>query len=347
MAGRTPRPWFRSSKNAWYVHLNGNTIRLGRDKGEAFRTFHRLMAGVEPHAPTSQVAVVQGGVTFGELIARYLDDLGRRVTPRTLAVAKWYLGPVVSACGRLEVGRQNRHRFEAAVLHRPTWGPTTANHVLSRMAAAFNWAEREGLIPANPIKGVRKPSARSRGTDALVAEADYRRLYDAAPPYLKDVLLALHDTGARPCEVLTAEARHFDPAGAVWVLDRHKTAHVTGRPRLIFLTPAVVEVCTRLAWRHPIGPLFRTARGRPFPPGYYLARLVREVAGRAGVSGVTPYSLRHTFATDALAAGVPDAQVAELLGHTGTAMLHRHYAHLTGKARVLRDALTRVRQVDG
>jgi integrase len=176
-----------------------------------------------------------------------------------------------------------------------------------------------------------------------VAEADYRRLYDTAPPYLKDVLLTLHDTGARPCEVLTVEARQFDPAGAVWVLDRHKTAHVTGRPRVVFLTPAVVEVCTRLAKRYSTGPLFRTAWGRQFPPGYYLARLVREVARRAGVSGVTPYSLRHTFATDALAAGVPDAQVAELLGHTGTAMLHRHYAHLTGKARVMRAALGQVR----
>jgi hypothetical protein len=32
-----------------------------------------------------------------------------------------------------------------------------------------------------------------------------------------------------------------------------------------------------------------------------------------------------------------------LLGHQGTAMLHRHYAHLGAKVKVLREALGRVR----
>ena len=58
---------------------------------------------------------------------------------------------------------------------------------------------------------------------------------------------------------------------------------------------------------------------------------------------VSPYGYRHSFATDALANGVPDAHVAELLGHSGTAMLHKHYAHLGAKARVLREALEVVR----
>jgi hypothetical protein len=52
---------------------------------------------------------------------------------------------------------------------------------------------------------------------------------------------------------------------------------------------------------------------------------------------------RHAFATDALANGVPDVQVAELLGHSGTAMLHRHYAHLGARAKALRESLGRVR----
>ena len=52
---------------------------------------------------------------------------------------------------------------------------------------------------------------------------------------------------------------------------------------------------------------------------------------------------RHTCATDALAHGVPDAQVAELLGHSGTAMLHKHYGHLTARAKALREALGKVR----
>jgi integrase len=67
---------------------------------------------------------------------------------------------------------------------------------------------------------------------------------------------------------------------------------------------------------------------------------------RAGVKAVA-YGYRHTFATQALASGVPDAHVAALLGHSGTVMLHKHYSHLTSKATVLHEALASVSAVDG
>ena len=56
-----------------------------------------------------------------------------------------------------------------------------------------------------------------------------------------------------------------------------------------------------------------------------------------------PYGDRHGLATDGLADGVADAQVAELLGHSGTAILQRHYAHLGTRAKALRDAPDTIR----
>jgi integrase len=67
-------------------------------------------------------------------------------------------------------------------------------------------------------------------------------------------------------------------------------------------------------------------------------RLQRKLGIRAAA-----YGLRHTFATDALARGVPDAQVAALLRHSGTTMLHKHYSRLTAQSQALREALGRVR----
>ena len=75
-----------------------------------------------------------------------------------------------------------------------------------------------------------------------------------------------------------------------------------------------------------------------------IAHRLKKFCKRAGVRHLIPYGYRHTFATSALAAGVPDAQVAALLGHSGTAMLHRHYSHLTSQAQALRAALARVRK---
>jgi hypothetical protein len=54
-----------------------------------------------------------------------------------------------------------------------------------------------------------------------------------------------------------------------------------------------------------------------------------------------PYALRHTFATEALAAGVSIFQLARLMG-ASTEMIDRHYGHLVPDSEdVLRDLLTR------
>jgi integrase len=337
MAGRIPRPWYRKGKQAWYVELNGRTIRLGKTKREAYKLFSELQAGVQ------QFPTVGSDTTVAGLVGLYLDDLSRRVGSRTLYVAKCYLNPVLAVCGPIKVRQLRRQHVEEAIRRHAEWNESTQFHVTCRIVAAFNWAVREGMIPANPLKGIHRPQPCSRGTQTLITPEEYQKLYDAAPEYLRHVLFAMQQTGCRPCEVLTVAAKDFDAESGVWVLQRHKTAHETGRPRIVYLTPKLVELCKLLENRNPTGPLFRRHSGKPFPPAYYLARLVRNLRTKLGIRGAIPYSLRHTFATDALANGVPDAHVAELLGHNGTAMLHKHYAHLSGRAAVLRTALAEVR----
>jgi hypothetical protein len=62
---RSPvKPWYRASKDAWYVEFNGKQIRLanGRDNEKAtFKAFCKLMAngsGKLPEADTLRVATV-------------------------------------------------------------------------------------------------------------------------------------------------------------------------------------------------------------------------------------------------------------------------------------------------
>ena len=59
----------------------------------------------------------------------------------------------------------------------------------------------------------------------------------------------------------TAAEVHLD--AAVWVLPEHKTKKKIGKPRVVYLTPAMVELTRKLAKRHPEGPLFRNSRGKP------------------------------------------------------------------------------------
>jgi integrase len=81
-------------------------------------------------------------------------------------------------------------------------------------------------------------------------------------------------------------------------------------------------------------------RGPGFPG--YAAGAIAAFAHMRSCLDIA-YGYRHTFATDGLASGLPETHVAELLGHGSTAMLHKHYAHLTAKAGVLRNAAALVR----
>jgi hypothetical protein len=49
---RPSRPWFRASKGAWYVKVDGRQTALGvkgrENEAEAVRAWHRLMGGMAP-----------------------------------------------------------------------------------------------------------------------------------------------------------------------------------------------------------------------------------------------------------------------------------------------------------
>ncbi len=73
-------------------------------------------------------------------------------------------------------------------------------------------------------------------------------------------------------------------------------------------------------------------------PGHFSSTWQRVRCRRAGGDALPAHRwlvlkrpVTHSFATDALINGVGIAQVAELLGHTSTEMVMRHYSHIAGK----------------
>ncbi len=149
----------------------------------------------------------------------------------------------------------------------------------------------------------------------------------------------MQETGCRPSEVARVTAAHVNLELGVWVFADHKTVKKTGKPRIVYLTPAMVELTKRLMAEHPDGPLFRGPRGgKPFTRNGIRCRFKRLREKLPHLKGLIAYAYRHSFATDALVNGVGIAQVAELLGHTSTEMVMRHYSHIAGKVGHMREA---------
>ena len=124
MPGKVPQPWFRERKQAWYVCINGRQHALGKDRDEAFRRYHLLMAGEtptpspEPPKATAttrqeqdsrgrQEAITAMGtpipaLTVNALAEAYLMACERRLAANPLRVARMFVrSPDSTAHARL------------------------------------------------------------------------------------------------------------------------------------------------------------------------------------------------------------------------------------------------------
>jgi integrase len=327
-------------------------VKGEENRTEAVRQWHRLMAGGgEPITGIPIVAPVRvetpvqkeptpEGLTVRALVDGFLQDAEARIGPESFRGYCKFLTPFVQAHGQREA--QTITPTESETFSRkPEWSDTYRAGFLGTLMTAYRWAVRQGLLVSSPLEHIRKPTRKSRGASAVVSKMEHKKLTSVADPMFRDFLKVLWESGARPGEVggLTAEQVRASVDGVI-PLENHKTAH-KGKARYIILTPVAFNILKRRAKAAGSGLLFKGQSG-PMTPKAVCSKMAR-LCRKAGIRRLMAYGYRHTFATDALANGVPDATVAALLGHSDTSMLHRHYGHLTSRTAMLREAAKMVR----
>jgi integrase len=110
--------------------------------------------------------------------------------------------------------------------------------------------------------------------------------------------------------------------------------------RTVLLSDVAFDICQRLALKHPEGAIFRDRRGKPWT----ATALDRECEKLSKLVGfhLTPYMVRHTFATRKILAGVDLITIAALMGHRNLNTLSRVYAHVMRRQDHLRAALNKL-----
>lgn len=331
---RPHKPWYRASKDAWYVEVNGRQFRLAKGEANekaAWEAFYRLMASGTGKLPDTETLCV------ATVCDQFLDFSQKHHAADTYRWYQDYLQDFCESFGTLLARDLKPLHVSKWLDAHPSWKGSRRCAVIA-LKRAFNWAEAEGLLAANPIKRVKKPPQTFRNR-ILTPEEKQEILGAIKDRHFREFVFAMQETGARPSEVRRVTAANVNLELGVWVFFDHKTAQKTGRPRVIYLTPAMVELSKRLMEEYPDGPLFRGPRSKRGLSRNGVRCRFRNLRLRLPhLKGVIAYAYRHSFATDALANGVGVAQVAELLGHTSTDMVMRHYQHLRERTEHLRQA---------
>lgn len=344
---RQPKPWFRSSKNAWYVEHRFKKVRLGlhpegapppkKTKAgwnapkEILDAFYKLMATDPANLPRPDKLLA---ATVCDL---FLDHSQKHHAPETYANYRHFLQAFVATYGRSVAADLKPFHVSRWLDDHPTW-VGGRRHAVIAVKRAFSWAEQQGILSPNPLRTLKADRVKRRTRVLTKAELD-EILAAIRDRQFREFMQAMLETGCRPSEVARVTAANVDLVVGVWVFSEHKTAKKTHKPRVVYLTPAMVELSRRLMEQYPEGPLFRGPRGKAaFTPQNIRCRFRRLRAKLPHLKHFVCYNVRHTYATNALVKGVAVAEVAELLGHSSTEMVSRTYGHLAEQVAHMREA---------
>ncbi len=328
MSGSNRKPWFRKSRDTYYVTLNGQQINLKtNDKQQANELWHQLMAAGGVEAIQEKTSP-----TVRELLAEFLEWKQKNSKPKTYDWYQRYLKLFVSSLPQsLTIEELKPFHVTKWIDGKSAWKPASVRGAIVVVKHAFRWCEEQELIDRSPVRFIKRPSVKRRET-ILTEEQKKLILKTARDQAFKDLLTAAASTGMRPQELRVIEARHYDLDNGLWILppDEQKTGEKTGKPRVIYLTPQMQELSRQLATKYPKGPLFRNGRGQPWSSNAIRCRFryIKEQLGDKIPEGICLYTYRHTYATEALTNGLDPITVAELMGHNDAEMLIKVYQHL-------------------
>ncbi len=209
-------------------------------------------------------------------------------------------------------------------------GPYQANRVLALLSKAFNLAVKWRMRPDNPCRGVERnpehkrqryarPDELERLSAALNAHSDKQAV---------DVIRVLLLTGCRKGEAMTMRWSDIDLATGKWTKPAASTK--ANRIHEVPLSAPARQLLAEIGARRTsekqggfVFPSDTSASGHVADIGNAWRRICKA----AGISGLRPHDLRHSYASHLASAGIGLHVIGALLGHTQPQTTHR-YAHL-------------------
>jgi len=197
---------------------------------------------------------------------------------------------------------------------------STVNRELALLKRMFNLAIAWDLfLSGNPVRKVKFFREFNTGL-RIVSPEEEESLLRNASPYLQDLIRFALNTGLRTGEIFRLRWSNVDLEKGILTVFATKTQKIREVP-INTETRKVLEAWW-LAKKNEFV-FYNPETGAPFMD---LKNGFTRACRRAGISGVTWHTLRHTFASRLVNRGVDIVTVKELLGHSSLSVTMR-YAH--------------------
>lgn len=327
---RRQNPWIVCWKSSW----TGKRHRVGFPSEPAAEAFSKTLSDIElqekrimaQRRKRTRSKCIK--LTVAELFLRYFS-LGL-TNKTTIKQSEYHAAHIIKLFGKRQVSLLScddiMDFIEIQKLRK--LNQSTINRRISILRSAMNWSVKYGILPKSPLSELRLPQARSRRT-APPTPRETKLIYDAATPHLQRIIAIGASCGPRigPSELFQLRWADVDlEAGIIRMpsADKGATEKVREIPIRQSLSPLLRE------WRDidlEAGISFVISwQGKPIRSAN---RAWHTAVRNAGIfRRITPYSLRHYFATYTIEGGAKLKAVAKLMGHKDETMLLRTYQHV-------------------
>ncbi len=258
----------------------------------------------------------------------------RRLAARTLAMyreALLRLQASASAAGvALRAAQVHHVRSWVAQLRTRGLAPRSIAIHLAAWRGLYRWWGRNGVVPVNPVEGVRppkgaKPLPKALSVEQAVALATHRTQRSTPALAARDHAITelLYGCGLRVAEVTGLDVA-AGPQSPGWLDIQDATAHVLGkgskRRSVPVGGPALAAVQAWLRQRPTLAKagetaLFVSRLGTRLTANQLRNRLQAQAAQAGLPTRVHPHMLRHSYASHLLQSSGDLRAVQELLGH--------------------------------